>query len=258
MDSTFGPPNGKNSSMAFTPLRIGPLGFAPGVYGSALAFVVGGLTMTDPSLQWVSQLSFAVAAGLLLWGTTINRRHLWQAWWRGPPNPFHVKAWYRPWDYEEGKEVGGIHWNKAFAHIRVNLTNISGATVEDLIARLKPDQAIIESRAKCEFAECRIGLDAELPDITIRAKLKSGAEIDIPPSQLRLIQFGPPHRLFCERLPPGATIQINLATVVPDPESEHIVKPERTDPEYLDIHLAWHVMGEASFAEGRFILRSEE
>lgn len=242
--------------MAISTLSIGPVRFAGGVYAAAAALMITGLAIPD---QRVSLLSYAVAAGLILWGTTINRQHLWQPWWKGPLNPFKVKAWSGDWKYEEGAEIGGIRWHKAFAHVRVNLTNISQYVLEDMTVRLAPDQPIIESRAGCKFAECRIGSEFQPPDVTVRARLKDGRVVDIAPSQQEQMSFGHPHLLLCERFPAGARIEINLATVVPnEPGSEHAFKPERTQPEYIDLAMKWHVGGEYSNAVGRFTLGKVE
>lgn len=245
--------------MAISALRLGSVRLAAGVYAAAAALLITGLAITDPRLNWVSLLSYSVAAGLMLWGTTINRLHLWQPWWNGPLNPFKVKAWSGDWQYEEGAEIGGIRWHKAFAQIRVNLTNISPHILENVAARLAPDQPIIQSRVRCKFAECRIDSEFEPVDITMRVRLKDGREVDIAPSQQDIISFGHPHRMLCERLPPGATIEINLATVAPcEPGSEHVFAPERTDPEHIDIEILWHIAGEGSTAAGRFTLGKAE
>jgi hypothetical protein len=240
-------------------LRLGPVQFAPGVYAAAAALVITGLAITDAGLRWVSIFSYAVAGGLIIWGTTVNRRHLWQPWWRGPPNPFKIKAWSGDWRFEQGAEVGGIRWDNGYARIRVNLTNISSAVLEDVTARLAPDQPIIESRVRCKFAECKIASEFEPVDVTLRMRLKDGREVDISPGPHEQMSFGHPHRLFCERLPAGATIEINLATVVPlEPGSPETFKRQRTDPEYVDLALKWHIAGEYSTAVGRFALGTAE
>lgn len=245
--------------MAISKLRLGPVELASGVYATAAGLIIAGLAINDPRLERVSLLAYAIAGGLMLWGTTINRRHLWQSWWRGPPNPFKVKAWSGAWDYDEGSDVGGIRWHKAFAQVRVNLTNVSQHVLEDLAVRLAPEQPIVDSRAHCQFAECRIGSEFEPVDITLRARLKDGRVVDIPPSQQQRISFGHPHQLFCERLPAGATIEINLATVVPnEPGSEHPFKPERSDPEYVDLAMKWRVDDGWTTATGRFALRRDD
>lgn len=245
--------------MALSRLRVGPVAFSGGPYGGAAAFLIGGLVVTDPQLQWVALASYAVALYLVVIGTTIHGLHLWQPWWRGRPKPLSVKAWAGPWRFEDGADVGGIRWHKAFAQIRVDLTNVSSGIVQDVTARLRPDQPIIQSRAKCAFAECRIGPETRIPDITMRVRLKDGREVDVKAGENDVVGFGPPHQLVCERLPAGAVIEINLATVVPNElGTPQPFKPERSDPEYIDIALRWEYMGEQSDAHVRFTLRNDE
>lgn len=148
--------------MSIRTFRLGPVEFASGIYAAAAPFIVAGLAISDPNVRWVSALSYIAAAGLVLWGTTVNRRRLWEPWWRGPPNPFKLKTWSVDWKYQEGSDVAGIRWQKGFAHVRVNLTNISGFVLEDVTVRLRPDQPIIQSRATCKFAECRLESEFEL------------------------------------------------------------------------------------------------
>jgi len=188
------------SNMALSTLRVGPVGFGPGVYGGTLSLVLTGIGFLIAGQPLIGWLATGLGVAFFLWGTTIHGQHLWQSWWAGPPFPFKVKAWSsRNWNFKDGQNVGGIRWNTAYAQIRVNLTNVSERPIEDVAARLIPDQPIIESRARCEWADCRIGLEGEPVDITVRARMKDGSEADIPSSEIQLVRFGPPHRLFCQR-----------------------------------------------------------
>jgi hypothetical protein len=243
------------------PVRFGPLSLAQGVFATASGLVLAGAgtALTTPAWSPVNMAangSIILGVALFFWGIRINGRHLWEPWWRGPHNPFAVNVWTREWDYEEGTEVGGIRWNSAYSHVRVDITNVTEAAIDDVTALLMPDLPIIESRAKCDFAECRIGSAASPPDITVRAVLRSGREVDIP--AMPQVHFGPPHRLVCGRLPAGATIKINLATVVPDEtDSPSIVQPIRTLPEHIDILLQWQADGDGHSIDRRYSLGNE-
>lgn len=243
-------------------VRVGPLSLAQGVFVTASGLLLAGAGTAVTTPAWspaniAANASIILGVALFLWGTRINSRHLWEPWWRGPSNPFAVNVWTRNWDYEEGKEVGGICWNKAYSHVRVDLTNVTEAAIDDVTALLMPDQPIIESRARCDFAECRIGSAASLPDFTVRAVLKSGQEVDIP--AVPQVHFGPPHRLVCGRLPAGSTIKIHLATVVPDEtDSPRIIQPTRTLPEHIDILLQWQADGDSYSIDRRYPLGDEE
>lgn len=243
-------------------VRIGPISLAQGVFVTAAGLVLAGGGAAVTTVAWspaniIANASIVLGVALFLWGTRINYRHLWQPWWLGPPSPVAVSVWTRNWDYEEGKDIGGIRWNKAYAHVRVDLINVTQGAVEGLTALLMPDQPIIESRAKCDFAECRIGIAAPPPDVTVRAILKNGQEVDIPATPQ--VVFGPPHRLVCDRLPAGSTIKIHLATVVPDEtDSPRLIQPVRILPEHIDILIQWQVDGESCSIDRRYPLGGEE
>jgi hypothetical protein len=246
--------------MAFKSVRVGALSFASGAFTGGIGLILAGAGAAVVTSAWsapnmLGNISILAGALLFLWGARINRRHLWEPWWRGPLNPFFIKAWSLPFNYGVGKDVGGIIWQDGYSQIRINLTNTSEATLEDVTARLGADQPIIESRIKCKFAECRIAVDAKPVDVTVRGRLKSGEEVDIPPSQMKLLRFGLPHRLYCERLPAGATLEVNLATVVPSGgRTAYVTKTDRPRPEHIDIALKWRVGQDYSVAQGRFRL----
>lgn len=221
----------------------------PGVYAAAAAFVLGGLAVTDPALQAVTIASYAVAVGLLVWGTTIHTRHVWQPWWHGPPFPLRIDAWTAQSELEPGSEVYGIPWKKGYSLVQLRLTNIMKVSIEDVSVTISPEYPIFQSRSWSEFADTRISSAVAPPTgMTIHLTAKDGSEKAFAPQSHAFMVVGAPHRLQCERMPSGATVDVHLATAV-FTGAPHIHSDKRADPTFVDLELRWTVAG--LVAEGR-------
>ena len=192
------------------------------------------------ALGWTS---IGIGVALFLWGVRIHGRHIWQAWWRGAPSPFRVKAGINNFDYEHGSMVAGIPWEQGFSHVYVKVTNAGSAAADDVDVFLAPEHPIIRSSARCGLAECRIGPLHGTPQVTVLMDLPDGRSVAKPHDWNAPGNYSiePSHRLRCERLPSGAEIDIDLATVVPEvpPTDAGFWKKTRSDPASIRIMIAW-------------------
>ena len=232
--------------------------FKPGVYAAAAAFLVGGFAVTDPALHAVAYASYVIAFGLVLWGTTIHGRHLWEPWWNGPRFPFKIDVWTPDFDYDVGSNVAGIKWEKGYARIRVTLANAVDVPIEEIAATFVPDRPIAQSRVHSDFATCRIGLIDRQYEVTLIVRKPDGSEAALPTNRDDSLHLGPPHVLFCDRLPGGVSIEVNLATVVPNaPNAHRMWNPQRTDPEHMDLELRWTFDGHRAVKRNRYTFKRE-
>lgn len=209
----------------------------------ALAIIGGGAMLTVPETAIFGWISIGIGIGLLLWGVRINGMHLLQPWYLGKPSPFRVTAGVDNFDYAQGAVVSGIPWEQGFCHVYVTITNDSAEIVENVDAALAPEHPIIRSSARCAFAECRIGPFHGPLDVTFLVQYPDGTEIaephdtDLPGNY----SFEPAHRLRCDKLPSGAVMKIDLATVVPDhsPTAPWFWNKTRTSPKGIRIRVHW-------------------
>lgn len=215
----------------------------------ALAIIGGGAMLTAPTTAAFGWASIVVGTLLLLWGVRINGMHLLKPWWRGRPSPFRVTAGVSKFDYAHGSVVAGIPWERGFAHVWVRIRNEAAQAIDNVDALLAPEYPIIRSNARCDFAQCRIAPLHGQPTVSIVYEINgvefaqmAGEDPGLPAS----ILICPAHRMHCDKLPSGAEIDIDLATVVraipPPPEDKsvfNIWKIERTDPTGIRVRIHW-------------------
>lgn len=187
----------------------------PGVWAGGIGFVIAGA-----SAIFAAQVAFgltctALGLAFFLWGTMVHGRHLWEPWWRGPIAPF-VNAVLLDLPYEPGASVKGIKWDCDFSHVNVRIANRSNEMMCDLNLVIFLDRHIVQSRSRAPFAPCSIAPESSgLPQITLVGVDKDGKKIAIPTDRDHVIDIAPRHRLVCGKLPSGAEIEVDLATVVP-------------------------------------------
>lgn len=231
--------------MALGSVRVGPVGFAGGLFGTAAALVIGGLAVNDPQLHWVALLSYAVAACLILWGTTIHDFHLWQLkrWTRGPPRPV-LNAALLDFPYQGGTVINGIKWMPGYSHVSLLIANHAEDPMTDLNLLIYLDRHIIGSGCRSSFAECVIGeADKPIGQTTLVGTDADGNEIAIVVGEQNTISIAPAHRLVCHKLPVRAQIDVDIATVRPLPEPP-FWGHDRDDPSWVAV-------------EGSFVIRDQ-
>jgi hypothetical protein len=89
--------------------------------------------------------------------------------------------------------------------------------------------------------------------VTLVNRLPTGEEIatqqplDHPGNYV----IDPIHRLFCDKLPGGCSIDLDLATVVPNdsPLAHGMWRRERLDPTYITVRIGWTERGHSYWAE---------
>jgi hypothetical protein len=226
----------------------------PGVVSVAAAFYIAGLAVSEPALHWVALVSHSTGTAFLLWGIRIHGMHIWQPWWRGKPSPFNITAGVHSFDYESGSTVAGIPWEKGFAHVWLNIRNESQHSLGDVDVLLIPEHPIIHSRARSALADCRIASHhGGPPQTTVLIEYPDGRRIarTQDPHQPGNYAIGPAHRLHCDRLPSGATVEVDLATVVLElpPSGQRPWKPERTDPSGIRVRSFWMEAGSKYVAD---------
>lgn len=189
-------------------------------------------------LGWAAIAASVIVALRLV---RVNGRHLWEPWWRGAEFPLLLDIRVLPFEYEIGADVHGIKWAEGFSHIHARLTNRLNERLSDVTVLFTPERpmAIIQSRARCEFADCRIGLSVAMPQSTIVVRSPDGRRTAVPPSETYRLMWGPPHRLVCDSLPAGVTVDVDFATVrgLEDkkPEDGLPWHSQRCDPRYIDV-----------------------
>jgi len=213
--------------------------------GAGLILAGGGVaTMTGawtiPNI--LGNASIILGMILILWGIRIHGLYVLQPWWRGKPSPFDVTAGVNKFDYAPGSVVAGIPWEQGFSHVYVKIRNAATDAIENVDAALAPEHPIIRSAVRCDLADCRIADAFGKPQVTVLVQYPDGTALAEPQdaSAPGNYSFSPIHRLHCDKLPKGAEVHVDLATVVPElPPAEWFWKRKRTDPVGIRINIHW-------------------
>jgi hypothetical protein len=218
----------------------------PGVYAAAVALILGGLAVPDPTLAFIS---YVVAAGLLLWGTTIHGWRTWEvrSWLHGPMLP-HINASLMDFPYVKDTVISGIKWEPGYSHVHLSIANRTADPIGDINFVIFLDKPIIKSACRSPFAQCAIGVATRMMgQVTVLGTDKDGNEIAIAGDEDNRIELGPPHRLVCASLPSGTEIEIDLATVLPLPPEVGLTMWDHTkrDPTWIGV-------------DGRITIRGEQ
>lgn len=233
----------------------------PGVFTTGAGLVLAGVGGASVTPAWtvpnvVGNASIILGVILILWGVLIHGLHVWQPWWRGKPFPFAISGWTLGFDYAPGTTVHGIRWEQGFAHSSVSITNESDHALHEVTAILRPEHPIIHSSADCGLATCNIGPLHGSPKVTVVIRNPvAGTEISQPHDAATRGDYtiDPDHRLYCDKLPSGATVDVELATVVPirgDPRLRGLWEQTRRDPKGVHVRLFWTEKDEKHHAEG--------
>lgn len=228
------------------PRWLRPVRLKPGAAGVIIPLAISAGTMTTPSLVWVFWLSWVATFGFIACNTTVHGRHLWERFWEGPLYP-RIGASLMDYPYVKDTVINGIKWEPGYSHVHLAITNQTPEAMGDLNLLLFLDKPIIRSACRSPFADCAIGVATRIVgQMTIMGTDKDGNEIAITGDMDNRIELGPPHRLVCSKLPSGAEIEIDLATVLPlAPPALTMWDHTKRDPTWIGI-------------DGRLSIRGEE
>lgn len=228
----------------------------PGAWAGGIALVLAGIVTVGSTQHgsiawWASLASIVAGAGILVWGAS----HHFQRWWRGPTVP-EINAALMDFPYQAGALIRGIRWSPGFSHVSVHLSNRSRRSMTDLNLVLTLEKPLIRSTCRSGFAECSIG-DAHSPSgqVTIIGKYDDGEPVALVADEENSFSISPSHRLVCARLPPGAQVDLDLATVEPLP-APPFWNFTKCNPTWIAIEGTVTVDGEPQVVTWRQELRS--
>lgn len=221
---------------------LAPVRLERGVWAGGVGLIIAGFSamLTDQgALGWIG---VGIGLTLFVWGTTVHGLHLWEPWWRGPIRPY-VNAALLDFPYEQGSIIKGMKWDPDFSHVHVHLSNPSKEILLDLNFVVFLDRHIIRSTCQSQFAECKIApVAGPVGQVTIVGIDEDGNRIAFTGDESNAIDIAPSHRLICAKLPSGAALDINLATVLPlqPPKPKFWTK---SDPTRINLEGTYSVRG---------------
>lgn len=178
------------------------------------------------------------------------------------PYNLNLQAFIPGVDYPPGRLVHGIMWKSGYSHLQLVVTNPTEEIYTDVDLVIAPEKPIIRATVRSEFASCRIGLDGAPPIAPLAVGTSiSGKVFGMPVEDSDLnVTLGPPYRLVCDKIPGGAQIVLEIATVQPtgDPMSENMWSQERRDPMFVDIHSSFVVNGKKYTDDSRLSFAAGE
>lgn len=242
-DSTSALPNDSIVRMSIK-RPLAAIQLKAGVWAASVGLMIGGASAMYAGQDALGWVGLGLGFAMFVWGIRIHGFHVWNLRWRhGRPSPFRIAAGVDTFDYAPGSVVCGIPWEQGFAHVWVTITNVGGKTLENVDAGLAPEHPIVRSSVHCAFADCRIGPVHGPIDTTFLITYPDGTELAEPHDMGEPGNYSiePAHRLRCDKLPAGAEVKIDLATVVPDrtPNAGWFWKKARTDPTGIRVRILW-------------------